>query len=120
MSGEQQSVVSSKLSAKVHASQTKMPQCTRTNPNPNPDPDPDPDPDPGPGPDPDPDPSPSPDQHASQTKIKMPQCTWAAAGADGSSALLATKESDAPLGVDARRASLQAIASSRSRAATYY
>ena len=69
MSGKKQSVVSSKLSAKVHAS---------------------------------------------QTKIKMPQCTWAAAGADGSSALLATKESDAPLGVDARRASLQAIASSRS------
>ena len=44
---------------------------------------------------------------ASQTK--MPQCTWTAAGADGTSALLATKGADAPLGIDARRASLQVI-----------
>ena len=44
---------------------------------------------------------------ASQTK--MPQCTWAAASADGTSALLASKGADAPLGADARHASLQVI-----------
>ena len=44
---------------------------------------------------------------ASQTK--MPQCTWTATAADGSSALLATKGAEAPLGLEARRASLQVI-----------
>ena len=44
---------------------------------------------------------------ASQTK--MPQCTWTPPRADGTSELLATQGADAPLGLDARRASLQVI-----------
>ena len=44
---------------------------------------------------------------ASQTK--MPQCTWSPPRADGTSELLATQGADAPLGLDARRASLQVI-----------